>query len=67
MQHGKDFYTVGGFSSLRCPGSLIGHNMNCCRVEWTHTMGKQRVGWLVCLNCGDRIRAIEYASKARRR
>lgn len=67
MQQGKDFYTVGAFSNLRCSGSLVGHNINACRVEWDNLSAYRRIGWLVCLNCGDRCRVIEYAAAAKRR
>lgn len=65
MIQGTDFYPVGDWTNSRCPGSLIGHNINVTRVVWTGKMGKQATGIQTCLSCGASRRVIQYASKAR--
>jgi hypothetical protein len=59
----RSYYLAGEWSKRFC--SPIGHNLDCVRVEWTGTLGSQRIGTATCLNCGSTCRAIEYARNAR--
>lgn len=59
----RSYYIVGEWSKPRC--AAIGHNLDCVKVIWTGRIGKQRVGYAQCLNCGSEARCIEYARNAR--